>query len=137
MQLHRFFKALADPNRLRILNLLLDQPLCVCEMEVLLRLPQPLLSRHLAYLRSAGWVEDRRQGMRVQYSLASGHQLVEIVKHCLRSALLCEAIYREDRRRLEEMRTACCASEKRGLSVSDQTISVPREIRNENQSAAL
>lgn len=137
MQLHRFFKALADPNRLRILNLLLEQPLCVCEMEFLLRLPQPLLSRHLAYLRNAGWVEDRRHGMRVQYSLASGHEVLETLKHCLRRALLCEEIHREDRRRLEAMRAACCSSENRGLAVSDQSVSVPEEIRNENQSAPM
>lgn len=131
--LHRFFKALADPNRLRILNLLLEQPLCVCELEFLLNLPQPLLSRHLAYLRNAGWVADRRQGMRVQYSLASGHQVVDMVKNCLRRSLLCEEIHREDRGRLEEMRAACCTSEFRGSPVPGKTIPAQEEISNENQ----
>jgi len=107
--LHQLFKALAEPNRLRILNLLLEGPLCVCELESLLSLPQSLLSRHLAYLRSAGLVANRRQGMRVQYSLASGQEGLETLVGCLRQALLCEEVYREDRRRLEEFRAACCS----------------------------
>jgi ArsR family transcriptional regulator len=70
MELHRTFRALADPTRLRIVNLLLDQPACVCDLAAILELPQPLVSRHLAYLRSAGLVRDRRSGARVNYSLA-------------------------------------------------------------------
>mgnify|MGYP005840451511 CR=1 FL=1 len=108
--IHRIFKALGEPNRLRILNLLLEEPFCVCELETVLRLPQPLLSRHLAYLRSAGLVVDKRQGMRVQYSVASGLAEVEGLKSFLRQALLGEGVYREDCRRLAERRAACCAS---------------------------
>ena len=63
------FKALADPTRLRIVNLLLRAPGCVCELQVVLELPQSLISRHLAHLRNAGLVDDERQGMRVQYQL--------------------------------------------------------------------
>jgi ArsR family transcriptional regulator len=62
-QLSAFFKALADPTRLRIMNLLLRSSFCVCEMERILGLPQPLLSRHLAHLRSCGLVESQREGM--------------------------------------------------------------------------
>ena len=68
-QLARTFKALADPTRLRIVNLLLRKPGCVCELQRMLGLPQPLLSRHLAYLRSAELVADVRQGKRVRYCL--------------------------------------------------------------------
>jgi ArsR family transcriptional regulator len=122
--LHRLFKALAEPNRLRILNLLLEEPFCVCELESFLGLPQSLLSRHLAYLRSAGVVVDRRQGMRVQYSLASDQEVLEMLKGCLRQALLCEEIYREDRRRCEELRTACCSSDARESSISAKGIRI-------------
>lgn len=108
--IHRIFKALAEPNRLRILNLLLEEPFCVCELEALLRLPQPLLSRHLTYLRSAGLVVDKRQGMRVQYSLVPGEPEVEGLKSYLRQALLREEIYRDDRRGLAEWRAACSAA---------------------------
>jgi ArsR family transcriptional regulator, arsenate/arsenite/antimonite-responsive transcriptional repressor len=68
-RLARTFKALADPTRLRILNLLLAGPGCVCELQAVLDLPQSLISRHLAYLRNAGLVDDERQGMRVLYRL--------------------------------------------------------------------
>lgn len=70
MQPHRTFRALADPTRLRILNVLLHEPACVCDLAATLSLPQPLVSRHLAYLRSAGLVQDRRSGTRVNYSVA-------------------------------------------------------------------
>jgi ArsR family transcriptional regulator, arsenate/arsenite/antimonite-responsive transcriptional repressor len=70
MDLHRTFRALADPTRLRLLSLLLNEPACVCDLAATLGLPQPLVSRHLAYLRSAGLVHDRRSGTRVNYSVA-------------------------------------------------------------------
>ncbi len=104
--LHRILKAIAEPNRLRILNLLLEQPLCVCELEFLLNLPQPLLSRHLAYLRSAGLATDRRLGMRVQYSLVKGNPIAECLSSCLRSLLDTEELYRRDRARLEDWKRA-------------------------------
>jgi DNA-binding transcriptional ArsR family regulator len=121
--LHRIFKALAEPNRLRIINLLLERPFCVCELENLLGLPQSLISRHLAYLRGAGLVVDKRQGMRVQYSLAGGDEMAGILETCLRRALLCEEIYRQDRRRCEELLGACCASEP-GQQPSSSEISI-------------
>jgi ArsR family transcriptional regulator len=78
-RLARTFKALADPTRLRIMNLLLQQPGCVCELHRMLGLPQPLISRHLAYLRNAGLVDDERQGMRVRYRLrAEGFVVQEL-----------------------------------------------------------
>ena len=79
-----FFKALADPTRLRIMNLLLRSSFCVCEMERILKLPQPLLSRHLAYLRNCGLVESQRDGMRVNYEAqreTSVHQAVAAAPH--------------------------------------------------------
>ena len=68
----RLFKALSDETRLRILALLRDGELCVCDLMAILELPQSTVSRHLAYLRNAGWVEDRRQGMWMYYRLAAG-----------------------------------------------------------------
>jgi len=126
--LHRLFKALAEPTRLRIVNLLLLEPFCVCELESILGLPQPLLSRHLAYLRSAGLVVDKRQGMRVQYSLASGSEVLEILKGCLGQALLCEETYREDRRKREELRLACCSSSARAPAPSSEEIQIQGEM---------
>jgi ArsR family transcriptional regulator, arsenate/arsenite/antimonite-responsive transcriptional repressor len=82
------FKALADATRLRILALLVGGEICVCEIHEALKLPQPTVSRHLAYLRRAGLVETRREGLWIHYRLASLDDtvlrtLTDIVKHAL------------------------------------------------------
>ena len=64
------FKTLGDETRLRILNLLCEREVCVCEMVEILRLGQSKVSRHLAALRHAGLVDCRREGMWVIYFLA-------------------------------------------------------------------
>lgn len=70
------FKALADETRLRILSLLLSEgELCVCDIMAALQLPQSTISRHLAYLRNADWVTDRREGVWNYYALAPGDRL--------------------------------------------------------------
>jgi ArsR family transcriptional regulator len=66
----QLFKALADETRLRILSLLGEGELCVCDLMDILDLPQSTVSRHLAYLRNADLVEDRRQGVWMYYRLA-------------------------------------------------------------------
>lgn len=64
------FKALSDPTRLRILALLAAaDELCVCDLTLVLGLSQPMISRHLASLRDAGIVSDRRAGVWVHYRL--------------------------------------------------------------------
>jgi len=69
-QLTYLFKALSDPTRLRIVNLLDAQSLCVGDLQEVLGLSQPLVSRHLAILRAANLVWTQRQGARVCYSLS-------------------------------------------------------------------
>ncbi len=64
------FKALADETRLRILNLLVRGELCVCDITAVLAIGQSKASRHLACLRNAGLVNDRRNGVWMHYSLA-------------------------------------------------------------------
>lgn len=61
------FKGLSDPTRLRILNLLNAGELCVCDLMAVLDIPQSTVSRHLAYLRNAGWVKGRRNGKWMYY----------------------------------------------------------------------
>jgi ArsR family transcriptional regulator len=68
----KIFKALADETRLRILALLGEGELCVCDLMIVLDLPQSTVSRHLATLRNAELVEDRRQGVWMYYRLAAG-----------------------------------------------------------------
>lgn len=60
--LARFFKGLSDVTRLRILNLLRDSQLCVCDLMAVLDMPQSTISRHLAYLKKTGWIESQRKG---------------------------------------------------------------------------
>jgi ArsR family transcriptional regulator len=67
----RMFRACSDRTRLRILNLLLSGELCVCDIVNTLKVPQPTASRHLAYLRRAGLVEARRDGLWMHYKLAA------------------------------------------------------------------
>ncbi len=67
----RLLKALADPVRLRLLHLLTRRDeVCVCYLHEALELPQPTVSRHLAYLRKAGLVATRKEGLWVHYRLA-------------------------------------------------------------------
>jgi ArsR family transcriptional regulator, arsenate/arsenite/antimonite-responsive transcriptional repressor len=61
-------KALADPNRLRILNLLDNRTLCVCDLEEVLDLNQSNLSRHLAKLKAAGLVTAQKKGLFMYYA---------------------------------------------------------------------
>src|SRR6185295_16140657 len=78
------FRAFADPTRLRILHMLSGGELCVCDLVEVLDLPQPKVSRHLAYLRRAGLVRARRDGLWSHYQLAAaGHPLQVRLLDCL------------------------------------------------------
>ena len=68
------FRAFSDPTRLRILHLLRRQEHCVGDLMALLRLPQAKTSRHLAYLRRAGLVRAREQGLWSYYSLVPARE---------------------------------------------------------------
>ncbi|MGE3508983.1 MAG: ArsR/SmtB family transcription factor [Vicinamibacterales bacterium] len=69
-QLEDTFKALADGTRLRILGLLGNNEVCVCHLHDSLGLPQPTVSRHLAYLRRTGLVTARRDGVWMHYRVS-------------------------------------------------------------------
>ena len=64
------FRVFSDHTRLRILRLLQDGPLCVGDLVAILGAPQPTVSRHLAYLRRAGFVDARQHGLWMFYELA-------------------------------------------------------------------
>ena len=83
------FKGFADPTRIRILSLLAAGELCVCDIVEILDLPQPAVSRHLAYLRRMGLVEVKRDLKFAYYRLAAAehavHQnLISCVRTCFR-----------------------------------------------------
>lgn len=64
------FRALSDPTRLRLLQLLRGGELCVCDLMAALRVPQAKTSRHLGYLRKTGLVKRRKDGLWSYYRLA-------------------------------------------------------------------
>ena len=68
-ELQLIFKALSDNTRIRILKLLFQRELCVCELMQVLEMSQSRISRHVNLLKQAGLVKDRREGKWVYYSL--------------------------------------------------------------------
>ncbi len=104
------FRALADSTRLRLLNLVADREICVCYFIEILRLSQPKISRHLAYLRRAGIVAARRQGKWMYYRLvlpkdrAAAGILRETIKHLRQDLAMQRDISRLD--------SACFAPQK-------------------------
>ena len=87
--LETLFSGFADPTRLRILNLLAAGELCVCDLVELLDLPQPLVSRHLAYLRRTGLVDVTRESKYAHYRLAKpDHSVHRNLINCVRSCFV-------------------------------------------------
>jgi ArsR family transcriptional regulator len=70
-QLALRLKGLGDPTRLRVIRLLDHGELCVCDLMAALDLPQSTVSRHMSFLRNGGWVDGRRRGKWVYYTLAA------------------------------------------------------------------
>ena len=104
--LERALKAAGDPTRTRILKLLEGGPLCVCQVQAVLGLAPSTVSKHLALLKAAALVEDRKQGRWIRYQLAAdpanGHAAGVLA--LLRGALDRDAAVIADRRRLREVR---------------------------------
>lgn len=106
----QFFHALGDNTRLRLLNLMCEQEICVCYLVEVLGGPQPKISRHLAYLRKAGIVAARRQGKWMHYRivLPENKAAAEVLLRTL-AWVNAEKIMQADRARLER---ACCSPQK-------------------------
>ena len=101
------FKALADRTRLRLLNLMGEDEVCVCFFVEVLRTNQPKISRHLAYLRRAGVVAARREGKWMHYRIvAPPDARAARVFAEVRAWLAEEREMQQDRARL---RNVCCA----------------------------
>ena len=102
------FQALGDETRLRILGLLLAGEVCVCDIHESLRIPQPKASRHLAYLRKAGLVDTRREGLWIHYRIADiPNPVLGAIADAVRHALTHDDVVRKDGERLMN-RTGCC-----------------------------
>jgi len=103
------FRALADPTRLRLLNLIADREICVCYFVGILRISQPKVSRHLAYLRRAGIVAARREGRWMHYRLVVPSDLV--IAGILRATIESLKNRPEMQRDLTRLGSVCCAPE--------------------------
>lgn len=101
------FRALADPTRLRLLNLIADREICVCYFVEILAISQPKVSRHLAYLRKAGIVASRRDGRWMHYKLAMPQDAAAAA--VLRETLNHLRDKPEMRRDISRLSSACCA----------------------------
>src|SRR5262245_50416384 len=101
-QLEVIFKALADKTRLRVLALLGNNEVCVCHLHDSLGLPQPTVSRHLAYLRRSGLVDARRDGVWMHYRVATDlDPVVQKVVRAAVDALLQVPTTNQDRKQFE------------------------------------
>ncbi len=108
--LDQLFKAVSDPTRLRLLNLLRLGSICVCELHAVLRISQTMASRHLAALRHSGLVEDCRSGSRIIYSLVPpGTAQIEALFELLDKCCPKDQVMKEDLVRLKEaVRNGAC-----------------------------
>ena len=98
-------ECLCDRTRLRIMNLLLDGPLCVCHLQEVLREPQVKVSRHLAYLRERGLLAAERCGQWMIYSLPQNPPSALAAQlACLQDASAEEPVFRQDKQRLAKLR---------------------------------
>ena len=106
------FGALADQTRFRILSLLGGGELCVCDVMQVLKEPQSKISRHLAYLRKAGLVEARKEGLWMYYRLARPTaRIFRTILQSLGRAHLDFEELKQDRREFQKSKNclvACC-----------------------------
>ena len=107
------FKGFADPTRIRILSLLAAGELCVCDLVDILRIPQPAVSRHLAYLRRMGLVAVTRDARFAHYRLAEPehavHQnLINCVRTCFRGITSLDRERRQAEARVQARVTEPC-----------------------------
>jgi ArsR family transcriptional regulator len=68
----KVMKALSEPNRVKIIKILQKRVMCVCEIQAALHLAQPTISKHLKVLEEAGLVNNRKDGLWVNYAIADG-----------------------------------------------------------------
>ena len=107
-EMEGFFKAHADATRLRILGLLLTGEVCVCHIHESLKIPQSKTSRHLAYLRRAGLVETRREGLWIYYRMGQlPDPVLQTISQAVAHGLAHMDVVRRDADRLAR-KNGCC-----------------------------
>jgi ArsR family transcriptional regulator, arsenate/arsenite/antimonite-responsive transcriptional repressor len=128
-EMENLFTALADKTRLRLLNLMREDEICVCFFTEVLGESQPKISRHLAYLRNAGIVSARRDGKWMHYSIELpsnpfARQILEDTLEWLES----QNGMREDLKKLE---VVCCAID---VPITISRAPIPKTFAETNMS---
>ncbi len=118
-------KAAGDPTRTRILKILEGGGLCVCQVQAVLGLAPSTVSKHLAILKTAGLVEDRRDGKWIEYALApeGRNRYASSVLALLRGPLDRDPAVTADRKRLREIKAIplaklCATTPPRAMTVA-------------------
>jgi ArsR family transcriptional regulator len=122
------FRALADRTRLRLLNLMGDDEVCVCFLVEALAMSQPKISRHLAYLRRAGIVAARREGKWMHYRLRNPiDQHAAAILDTVRAYLNSNPQMQMDRSRL--VRLCCSPKVPAQLKRAPKPAGAPQQVR--------
>jgi len=120
------FRALADRTRLRLLNLMGQDEVCVCYFVEVLKTHQPKISRHLAYLRRAGIVGVRREGKWMHYRITEpGDRRAAEVLRNIRDWLANDPEMQRDRTRLVRM---CCVKVPAHLTTAPKPTLIIAEV---------
>ena len=123
-----FFAALADRTRLRLLNLMSDDEVCVCFFAEVIGTNQPKISRHLAYLRKAGLVSVRRDWKWAHYRITTPEN--ERAAKVLREILEWLKEDEEMQRDRQQMMKVCCAPVQQ-QPISIQGAPLPKRIKDQ------
>ena len=108
-QTEKLFKVFADKNRIRILKLLDQRKMCVCELAYILKVTQPSISRHLKRMKKAGLVKDEQDKFWTNYFLAKDSVYCKTLMNCLKKWLADDRTVKSDLLRLKAVdRTKLC-----------------------------
>lgn len=97
-ELERVVKALADKNRLRILKMLQQRDMCVCEIREVLGLSQPSVSKHLKILKEAGIIEDDQKGLWTNYYINAQNDYARALSGLVKGWLSKDIVIQNDLR---------------------------------------
>jgi len=109
------FKILSDETRLRMLMLLYETPLCVCEISGVLEAPQPRISKNLSKLKDLGWVTDTRKEKFIMYTFCVEEPLLLMILDNLSHSIDQYPVLKSDKLRLadkESFLTQCIVNSK-------------------------
>jgi len=110
-QLSELFKVLSDLTRLRILVLLYEQDLCVCELTEIMNESQPKISKHIAKIRSNNLVSTKRNEQYIYYSLNRNNHLLMNQLHSLLSEIKHNDPFKSDLESLSAIESFVCTRE--------------------------